>query len=62
MENFKEHLIKMAQNKHGTIYPCTIGHSWHDAFTVWENYLLFWYNTADNSTHLETIEIEEVEL
>jgi hypothetical protein len=59
METMYEKLINRAKEKHGVIFPCTIGHSWHDAFTIWENNLLFWYNDEDNSTHVESLEIKE---
>ena len=55
MELIKELLVAKAVAKYGIIFPCNENPDWTEMFTIHENILMFWYNTMDNSTHMECV-------
>ncbi len=52
MNALKKKLIKRATQAYKHIYPCTNKRSLYECFTSEGERLLFWFNTADNNTHL----------
>lgn len=52
MEQAKVEAIKLAIRKHRKIFPCGGRKEITDCFTVEGNFLYFWFNTCDKSTHL----------
>lgn len=52
MEQAKYAMINEAKKTYKKIYPCSNRKSLSDCFTIEGDLLLFWFNTADNSTHL----------
>ncbi len=52
MEQAKYRVIKQAIRRYKQIFPCGGRLELSDCFTVEGNLLLFWFNTADKSTHL----------
>ena len=49
----KSQLIKQARKRHGKIYPTRRKRNLMECFTVIDGKLILWYNTGDNSTHIE---------
>jgi hypothetical protein len=45
-------LIAKAIEQHSTIFPCADRTELTDCFTTVGNKILFWFNTADQSTHV----------
>ena len=43
-------LMARAETKYGSILPC--GETFIDGFRCDDEYVQFWFNTPDNSTHL----------
>jgi hypothetical protein len=54
MNEIKKKLIHRAEKQFKKIYPCSTKNNLGDCFTVEEEQLLFWFNTADESTHVLT--------
>jgi hypothetical protein len=54
MNELKKKLMYKAEKQFKQIYPCTPKNNLKECFTVEENQLLFWFNTADESTHVLT--------
>jgi hypothetical protein len=54
MNELKKKLINRAEKQFKKIYPCSTKNNLGDCFTVEEEQLLFWFNTADESTHVLT--------
>ncbi len=52
MNTLKEKLIKLAQDTYKEILPCPSKGTFKESFTVENNKVYFWFNTADNSTHV----------
>ncbi len=52
MDVVQDKLINEALDLHEEIYPCGSKRSILDCFTVEDSKMLFWFNTADHSTHL----------
>ncbi len=52
MRKREERIIREAFRKYKQIYPLPQKMSFYDCFTYYDNRLLFWFNTGDNSTHL----------
>jgi hypothetical protein len=57
MNQLKLTLINKAKSKHENIFPVGSFNDLFECFTTEGNLLLFWYNTKDLSTHLETCDI-----
>ncbi|MDG5814891.1 hypothetical protein QA601_07375 [Chitinispirillales bacterium ANBcel5] len=52
MEETKDKLISLAKRQYKKIFPCSYRQNFNDCFTVYENYVLFWFNTEDQTTHV----------
>lgn len=46
-------LVEAARSKYGEIRPCA--QSLEKSFTLESGFLIFWFNTRDNSTHIELL-------
>jgi hypothetical protein len=55
----KANLIDHAVNMYGTVTPCGTTSSLDECFTVWDDSLIFWFNTNDNNTHVLLAKIED---
>ena len=55
MNEMKKAMIRQAIKKYRQIYPCGIRKDLWDCFTVMDGRIVFWFNTADNTTHLLTM-------
>jgi hypothetical protein len=51
-EEKKAYLIDRAINMYKIVLPCCDKFSLDECFTVWEDILIFWFNTNDNNTHV----------
>ena len=47
-------MIKKAEKLHKKIYPCALKNDLDQCFTNTRDFLFFWYNTEDHSTHVIT--------
>jgi hypothetical protein len=56
MNSKQKKLYRKAVAKHEKIYPCKSKKSFQECFTISGDKLLFWYNTEDNSTHVQAEE------
>ena len=54
MSDQQRRLIVKAFAKYGAIYPCFGKSGFHECFTAEFGLLMFWFNSTDNSTHVET--------
>jgi hypothetical protein len=52
MGTLKERLIRKAIRRHSNIFPCETKAGFGRSFTRANGRLLFWYNSADDSTHV----------
>jgi hypothetical protein len=57
MNHYKKELIASARRVHKKIFPCGDRETVEDGFTIEGKFLLFWFNTEDNSTHLLSREL-----
>ena len=57
MNEVKKSMIRKARKKYEQIYPCATKKGFGDCFTVDEDRIMFWFNTADESTHVLTQEL-----
>jgi len=48
----KERLLDQARKRCGAIEPCSGKRSLEECFTEERGMLLFWFNSADGSTHM----------
>jgi len=53
MSNTQLRLVDIAKEKYGAIYPCGGTRGWEDCFTRCQGRVIFWFNSEDNSTHIE---------
>jgi hypothetical protein len=53
MSDTQQKLVDIAREKFGTIYPCGGSGGWDKCFTRYKGRVVFWFNTEDNSTHIE---------
>jgi hypothetical protein len=54
LHHLKKVLRALAEVEHGTdIYPVPGRADLDNCFTITAGYLIFWYNTADDSTHAQ---------
>jgi hypothetical protein len=58
LEKIKELLIQKATNEHKNISPCLRHEDFSNSFTIFENKVIFWFNTEDGSTRALVSEIE----
>jgi hypothetical protein len=52
MGKLEEQMIRKAIRRHTTIVPCDSRKSFDRSFTRASGRMVFWYNSADNSTHV----------
>ncbi|MBN2038271.1 MAG: hypothetical protein JW768_16140 [Chitinispirillaceae bacterium] len=52
MNELKQKLILRAKKQYKQIYPCSSKKSIRDCFTVENDRMIFWFNTADETTHI----------
>jgi hypothetical protein len=57
MSALQEKLIDQAREAYQQIFPCSSKRSFDECFTVFGSRCLFWFNTADNSTHMIAAEL-----
>jgi hypothetical protein len=58
LEKIKELLIQKATKEHKKISPCLRHEDFSNSFTIFENKVIFWFNTEDGSTRALISEIE----
>ena len=61
MSNLKRSCIIQAKSEFGKIYPCGGNCTLDDCFTIYNKKLIFWFNTADKSTHCIELNLSESE-
>lgn len=54
MNDLKTRMIRKAEERHKKIYPCAHKTRFDDCFTNNNDFVFFWYNTEDHSTHVIT--------
>lgn len=59
MRNQRARMIKKAEKLHKKIYPCAAKTHLDECFTNNKDFLFFWYNTEDHSTHVITEAIKK---
>jgi hypothetical protein len=52
MNDLKSRMIRKAEERHKKIYPCAHKTRFDDCFTNNSDFVFFWYNTEDHSTHV----------
>ncbi len=52
MNELEIRMIKKAEKKHKKIFPCAQKAHLEDCFTRNSEFIFFWYNTEDHSTHV----------
>jgi hypothetical protein len=57
MNELKEKMIRNARRRFSSIYPCAYKKDLAECFTTDDDYLMFWFNTEDDSTHIEKVKI-----
>ena len=57
MNELKHKMISKAVELYTDIYPVITKHDLGECFTTEGNMLVFWFNTADESTHVLTTKI-----
>jgi hypothetical protein len=57
MNEQKRKMIRTAKQQYTTIYPCSSKKNFGECFTFEEDHLVFWFNTADATTHVLTQEL-----
>jgi len=57
MNEMKLELIRSAQKQYSAIYPCSSKKNLGECFTLEEDRIVFWFNTADATTHVLTQEL-----
>jgi len=57
MNELKKKMVQNAEAKFNEISPCFPLTELNDCFFVEGNTIYFWFNTQDNSTHLECMDI-----
>ena len=60
LESIKTSLITRAMKKYDRIFPVK-GKKIEECFSRERDLVLFWYNTEDNSTHIEMETLEQEE-
>jgi hypothetical protein len=54
MNEIKNKMIKLAVERYKDIYPCSDKENLGECFTTEGSTIIFWFNTADESTHVLT--------
>ncbi|MBN1576726.1 MAG: hypothetical protein JW913_09255 [Chitinispirillaceae bacterium] len=54
MNELKTRMIRKAEKRHKKIFPCAQKSHFEDCFTDNNDFIFFWYNTEDHSTHVIT--------
>lgn len=54
MNDIQNRMIKKAEKMHKKIYPCAKKSNLEECFTKNNDFVFFWYNTEDHSTHVLT--------
>jgi len=54
MNELKRKMIRKAVRQYHRIYPCGSKQHFSECFTQVDDNIVFWFNTADRSTHLLT--------
>jgi hypothetical protein len=54
MNDMKTRMIRKAERMHKKIFPCAEKADFDDCFTKNNDFVFFWYNTEDHSTHVIT--------
>ena len=52
MNELKTTMLRAARERYRDIFPCSNKQDLSECFTVEENRVYLWFNTADNTTHL----------
>ncbi len=52
MNELKQNMINLATVRYNAIFPCASKRNLGECFTLEGNQMLFWFNTADQSTHV----------
>ena len=60
VKKIQRKMIKSAQKMYPKIYPCGINSSFKDCFTFKDDFVYFWFNTQDKTTHLITAKKSDV--
>lgn len=59
MNEIKTRMIQKAEKLHKKIFPCALKNGLDECFTNTKDFLFFWYNTEDHSTHVITEELRK---
>ncbi|MBN1309347.1 MAG: hypothetical protein JXA18_15590 [Chitinispirillaceae bacterium] len=54
MNELKTRMIRKAEKRHKKIFPCAQKSQFEECFTNNSDFVFFWYNTEDHSTHVIT--------
>ena len=57
MSGLKEDLIREARRRYKQIYPCASRTRLEDCFSTMGDKYVFWFNTADHSTRVLSVEL-----
>lgn len=60
LEMIKLECLKRAQHKYDEITPIVGKGDLSECFTLHENHLVFWFNSADRSTHVVKYDLEKM--
>ena len=52
MSKLEKRIIEEASRRYEKIFPVIHKKKLQDCFTYWEDMVIFWFNTADCSTHI----------
>jgi uncharacterized protein YqeY len=58
-EQMKSKMIRQARERFKKIYPCAKRADLADCFTTEGDMVMFWFNTADQSTHILTMALQQ---
>jgi hypothetical protein len=58
LEKIKRDLIKKAKKEYNKISPCLLHKDFSNSFTIFEDNIIFWFNTDDESTRAIISKIE----
>ena len=54
LEEIKQTMVQEAQSTFGKVHLCKRCRTLDDSFTMFDNQLIYWFNTEDDSTHIIT--------
>jgi hypothetical protein len=55
---YLEDLLILARLAHGDITMCSQKSTWHECVSVDCNRIMLWYNTTDDSTHIQSLVLD----